>query len=480
MPGLLSGKTLRRGGSGEFIDLAGAMPQLPTAPSTSTGFTVVTDDKLRTTYRSSLGNLEFNAGTVYSNVSGQPLQLIGTGTLAVIVSGGTATNSTNTGALVVQGGVGIRDNLFVGGDTTLQRLTLTEFTATTATIFKLNVVGLENSVSTTTGALVVTGGVGVGQDMFVGNSVNSYRINSVLGDIVNLAITGTNVSNNASSGALTVSGGVGIAGNIIAGDTLSVASTATLLSDVGITGDVSIEGKLTVQGSGDVDLSPEAASVTITPSLGGSVTIRPSVQGELDNMEIGAITPKDSYFLNARANNFIGLSTTATNLERGQLGSIPYQTSTGTTEFIGIGQSNTVLVSNGSTATWSNAADLSVSTATFSDTPFINVAVTGTTYQVILSTGTNSYAPLAEDVNLFYETTTGTLHTPNLVATESVYSREGIVDEGNLLYTPRVTISATAPVDPRIGDFWIDPTYGVELQYVDDGGTRFWIQFAGF
>jgi hypothetical protein len=71
------------------------------------------------------------------------------------------------------------------------------------------------------------------------------------------------------------------------------------------------------------------------------------------------------------------------------------------------------------------------------------------------------------------------IFTPNLVAIESVYSREGIVDESNLLYTPRVTISTTAPLDPRIGDFWIDPTYGVELQYVNDNGNKFWVQFTG-
>ena len=479
MPGLISGSTLRRGGSGQFINLANAQPQLPPTPSTSTGFTLITSDTLVTTYSSSLGNIEFNSGTMYSNVVGQPIRLIGTGTTSIQVSGGTATTSTNTGALVVNGGVGIRDDLFVGGNTTLKKLTLNEFTATTATIFKLNVIGTETSISTTTGAMVVAGGVGIGKDLYVGNNINSYKIDSVLGNIVNLAVTGTNISNNVSSGALVVAGGVGIAGNTNIGTTLSVGSTATFSTDLNVTRDVTIDGKLTVQGTGDVDLSPEAASVTITPSLGGSVTIRPSVQGNIDNMEIGSTTPKDAYFQDARANNFIGLSTTATNLARGELGSIPYQTEEGRTEFIRIGQLNSVLVSNGSTATWSNAANLSVSTSTYADNSFINVVATNTDYRVILSTGTNEYAPLAGDVGLFYNATTGTLTTPNLVATESVYSREGIVDEGNLLYTPRVTISTTAPLNPRIGDFWIDPTYGVELQYVDDGGNRFWVQFAG-
>lgn len=479
MPGLISGSTLRRGGSGQFIDLKGAQPQLPATPSTSTGFTLITDEKLVTTYASSLGNIQFSSSTAYSNIPGQDLTLIGTGTTSVHVTGGTATTSTNTGALVVDGGVGIRDDLFVGGNATLQKLTLNEFTATTATIYKLYVVGDENSNSTTTGAVVVTGGVGVGLNLTVGKNITGYQVTATIGNFVNLAVTGTNLANDAVSGAFIVTGGAGIAGNIHVGTTLNVGSTATFATDVNVTRDVTIDGKLTVQGNGAVDLSPEGASVQITPILGGSATIRPSVQGAMDNMEIGFNTPKDAYFQNAHANNFIGLATTATNLDQGELGSIPYQTAAGRTDFIKIGPLNTVLVSNGSTATWSNAANLSVSTATFADTSFINVAATNTDYYVILSTGTNSYAPLAEDVNFFYNATTGTLHTPNLVATESIYSREGSPDESYLLYTPRVTISTTAPIDPRVGDFWIDPTYGVELQYVNDAGNKFWVQFAG-
>ena len=47
-----------------------------------------------------------------------------------------------------------------------------------------------------------------------------------------------------------------------------------------------------------------------------------------------------------------GTITTATNLEGGVLGSIPYRTAPGETDFIPIGASDTVLTSDGSTATW--------------------------------------------------------------------------------------------------------------------------------
>jgi hypothetical protein len=87
---------------------------------------------------------------------------------------------------------------------------------------------------------------------------------------------------------------------------------------------------------------------------------------------------------------------------------------------------------------------------------------------------------------LNYDSVSKSLTTPNLTVTNtatvvgSVYSADGNPDENYLLYTPRVTISTTAPVDPRVGDFWINPTYGAECQYINDGGTKFWVQFTGF
>jgi hypothetical protein len=427
MPSLLSGSTLRRGGSGEFIDLKGAMPQLPPSPSTSTGFTIVTNSLLQSSYSSSLGNVEFNLGTLYTNNS-STLRLIGTDSLAVVISGGVAAINTNTGALVIEGGLGLWGDFYVGGSTHIQDL----FIDSTA-----------SSYSTTTGALVVKGGVGIGENVYIGGILDVFSNASLHGN-------------------------------------LTVASTGTFNYDA------IVKRAFTVDGIGGVTLSPQAASVTIQPTLGGTVTIQPSVAGSIENMVIGASVPKDSHFLNSYANNFIGLATTATNLEKGALGSIPYQTSSGITDFIGIGLAGSVLVSNGSTATWSAASGIQTGTSTNALNVFINSSTVNTAYHVILSTATNDYGALVQDPGIYYDTTNNTLTTPNLTVTNtatvigSVYSADGIAAENNLLYTPRVTISTTPPVNPRIGDFWIDPTYGVELQYIDDGGNKFWIQFTGF
>ena len=80
MPGLLSGSLLRSGGSGEFLGLANAQPQLPPTDTTSTGFTLVTDGLFRTSYRSSLGNIEFKKAELWSNLTTGTIRILATGT----------------------------------------------------------------------------------------------------------------------------------------------------------------------------------------------------------------------------------------------------------------------------------------------------------------------------------------------------------------------------------------------------------------
>ena len=337
MPSLLSGSALRRGGSGQFINLPIAMPQLPQSPTTSTGYTIVTSDKLVTTYASSLGNIEFFQGEVYSNVSTQTLTLIGTGTTSVVIKANNPISSTST--LVVQGGAGISGDLFVGNN----------FHASTSSFLTVKVTGTDTATTPFTGALQVVGGAGIGENLYVFGK-------------------------------------------------LDVANTATFDRNVNVSQNANITGELNVTGLGAVTLSPQAANVNIQPSLGGSILIQPSLTGSIDNMQIGYYVPKDGYFLTTHAAD----STVSNSLYVGGLSTLH--------------------------------------------------AITATS-----------------------ETLTG-----DLTAGGSVYSQDGIAEYSNLLYTPRVTISTTAPASPRVGDFWINPTYGVECQYVNDGGNHIWIQFTGF
>jgi hypothetical protein len=61
MPKLLSSQVLRTVGNGQYITLAGAQPALGPTPSTTTGFTLVTDAIGNTSYSDRLGDITFSS-----------------------------------------------------------------------------------------------------------------------------------------------------------------------------------------------------------------------------------------------------------------------------------------------------------------------------------------------------------------------------------------------------------------------------------
>lgn len=109
MTRLISGSALRKGKSGEFLNLSGAQPQLPESETTATGFSVATDALLRTSYRSSLGFIEFRTATMWSALPAGSIKIQSTGSTFL-------STSTYSGTLVVDGGVGISGNMIIGED----------------------------------------------------------------------------------------------------------------------------------------------------------------------------------------------------------------------------------------------------------------------------------------------------------------------------------------------------------------------------
>lgn len=94
--------------------------------------------------------------------------------------------TTQTGALVVAGGVGIGQDLNVGGNLVVRGTfsvgtgTSTTFASTgDLTFYAANSVrftGTASSTSTVTGAVIISGGVGIGQDLYVGGAIlGSYE-----------------------------------------------------------------------------------------------------------------------------------------------------------------------------------------------------------------------------------------------------------------------------------------------------------------
>jgi hypothetical protein len=106
-------------------------------------------------------------------------------TAAISIINATQTNATNSGALIVAGGVGVGGGLYVGGNL----YAVGTITATNATA----------STSTTTGALTVAGGVGVGGSLAVGGTTILQQAQEVMVPVVN---PGASATLNFNSGAI--------------------------------------------------------------------------------------------------------------------------------------------------------------------------------------------------------------------------------------------------------------------------------------
>ena len=222
------------------------------------------------------------------------------------------------------------------------------------------------SSSTATGSLTVVGGVGIGGALYVGQtsyvagaqilttaSVNQYATQTAI-------FAGTDTAVNTSTGAVTIWDtstlqsvtGRGSSTTIALSITNATASGSTSTGALKITGGVGIGGGVFVGGN-----------VTATTFFG--------------NLTGVATTATTSTF-----------ASTATNIANGAAGSLPYQSSTGTTTFLSIGSNGYVLTSNGTTPIWSAISGLSAGNATTST----NIAG-GTAGQVPYqsSTGTTSF-----------------------------------------------------------------------------------------
>lgn len=608
MPRLLSGSTLRRGGSGEFIDLKGAQPQLPPTPTTSTGYTLVTDDLLRTEYRSSLGNLQFNLGEIYSNLPNQDIKLISTSGGVVRVLGGFTAQSISTATLIIDGGVGISDNLYTANDINVNGLTIGRgYEGTNNIVIRGNaatpsnelfddgqesiaigydtLLGLSSSNKVIAiGRFALSSGTNLTRSIAIGDSAlknigvyhgieyasitgaaranpvtitapnhnlssgTNISISGVVGmtelngnnyyiwvvnsstfklysDInLNVPVNGTAYGVYVSSGTVylntvyddNIAVGTNAAENLINGEqnfffgtniarNLTTGSYNILMghevgnnmtrgnANISIGGDNLVDGlnnQINIgsawyyNGSGQTHFNSDfdvGLGTNSTDTNSGAITVTGGV-GITKELNVGGLT----HIYNGMIVDYLitGTITTATNIAGGALGSIPYQLDNGITDLLPIGPLDTILYSDGSTATWTPISSLTSGVATNADNIFANTVVTGTTYYIAGVEVLGDYSPVDADANLTYVTTTETtssyfVNGENVLNVPgSIYSKDGNPQEANLLYTPRVTISTTAPLNPRVGDFWIDPTYGVELQYIDDGGNRIWVQFT--
>jgi hypothetical protein len=191
--------------------------------------------------------------------------------------------------------------------------------------------------------------------------------------------------------------------------------------------------------------------------------------------------------------------TTASNLAGGSTGSVVYQSSPGITDYVTIGNSGTVLLSDGTTPYWGAPDSLNATTATDANNILINNTATGI-FNVNFS-NTSSYSPVYNTSSFTFDAGTNLLTVDNISITstasststttgqallvsggvaveDSIRSKDGNTNEDFLLYSPKVTVSVTPPTTStnRIGDFWVDSNSAITLQWIKDGTSTFWLQ----
>jgi hypothetical protein len=211
------------------------------------------------------------------------------------LSSATASSGTGSGAVVVTGGIGVGGSIYAGslngpvGNGNANTGAFTSLTSSGATSFTANTA----STNTTTGTLVVTGGIGASGAIYAGSfqgPIGNVSSNTVTATTVTASgvvdITGTTDSSSANgdNGILRVEGGASIAKRVYSGGGF-----------VGSIGNVSrASGQFTtLDANNTVTLSPANKTVTLSPSGTGTVTISPASSltlspgsGTISNMSI--------------------------------------------------------------------------------------------------------------------------------------------------------------------------------------------------
>jgi hypothetical protein len=337
------------------------------------------------------GGISFGAsGTAYG-VSGQILQSngdaaptwISTGSLAA-ANATTATHLSGgvAGQIPYQTAPGVTAFLSTGtaGDVLVSN-------GSSAATYNntLRLAGATNATSTTTGALQVVGGVGVGGDLFIQGDI---RTNDTLFNLINANATTVNFAGDATaltmgatSGSTNVRNNLTVSGNLtVQGTTTIVDSTVTNIADPIIT-----------LGGGTGNTAPTADDNkdrgVAFKWVNNSGTTSTGFFGYDDST--GYLT----YIQTATITNEVVSGTKGAmdvNLAGGTAMSIHYQSAADTTAFLAAGSSGFLLQTNGtgSAPTWVSASGVSAGSATNAD----NI-------RTIAQTASASYFPTFVDSN---------------------------------------------------------------------------------
>jgi len=347
--------------------------------------------------------------------------------------------STDTDSVLIAGGVAITGTVVIESNLTVNEVTVTNsifagsvYDSGTRVISKIEV-GSGLSVNTSTGPTVLITNTGVlsltaGTDTAVNTSTGDVTVwnistfqsvtdrgNSTTNQIL---LLNSSSSTSTVTGALIISGGVGISENLYASQIFE--DTKRVLTEINIFTNDGLAGGATI-------------------SYENTLTVNLTNTGVLENI----------------AGAGISVNTNTGHVTITNTGVLSLTAGTGTA----------VNTSTGDVIVWSTASLQTVTDNGSETTNAISILNTASS-----TASTNGALIVSGGVGV----------AKNINVDGDVYSNSGAPYYGQLLYTPKVTVSDTVPQNPKIGDFWINGQAGIEYQYVPNGAQHVWVQFIGF
>ena len=503
--------------------------------------------------------LSFNTGTLvniaifassstYAEVSGVTNSL-GTGTYAIINN--TNSTSTTTGALTVVGGVGIggtvnvgerifingaevvttssvnqfanQTAIFAGTDTAVSSNSGTSITiwntstlqtvsdrgnSTTNTILILNAA---SASSTNSGALQIVGGVGIGQDLYVGGAlyqqgqqvlttatVNQFAnqtsitagtdtaVSTSTGAITiwntstlqtvtdrgattnnSISVTNATIATSTNSGALQVAGGVGIGGNLYVGGEIVAQKLTIELTTVTTTQVTTDDIISTYNITNATNTNSGALQIAGGAGIGGNLYVGSTIYSSGNEVLTTATVNQFANQTSISAGVGISVNTSSGNVIITNIG---VTTATGST-YIGISTSSgNVFITNLGVTNLSSGTDITLSATTGSIT--INDV---STLQSVTGRGATT-----TNVVSFTNTTTSIS-----TATGAVVITGGLGVGGQINATSivaggvRSTTGSNSPANPTVGDMWYNTNNDRMYRYTANNVIDFWLDYTG-
>ena len=394
----------------------------------------------------------------------------------IVVTTDTPSTSTTTGAVRVQGGIGLIGNIFttgiadiggnlragnitannnvqtntlqVIGDTNLNKLTAVGNITSSGTYFSAGGLSVTNGNLVATGTTATIGGV----------TIENGGLGSLASlDVIGLATFGGNVNITES---VNVTKDIIATGNITGGGLRKYAQDSApanpVVGDVWYKTDTDVFYQYVNDGTNKYWIDFTSATVS---------NASPVTAQSLQNLEIVSVTPSTSTTTGAIivaggvgvAGNINAGNVSATNVSAGLFT-----------------YANGVSILEGNQGTYSNAnvtAYLTARNTTISD-GFLSTAGMTVTAGNLRTASANIGGVVIEAGGI------GSLASLNVIGGATIggdIAITGNVTGGGI----RKTTSSSAPVNPVVGDLWYKTDTDVLYQYINDGTSKYWVDYVG-